>query len=120
MFVPIDRLPPILADMIADGAPAGPRRPWLGLSLDELRGRLFIGRVTPESPAARAGLRGGEMIVGIDGAMPRDLADFYRRLWAVGDAGAAVRLTILDGAGMRDTTVQSADRHSHLRLKRSY
>jgi S1-C subfamily serine protease len=120
MFVPIDRLPPILADMIADGAPAGPRRPWLGVSLDELRGRVFISRVTPESPAARAGLRGGEMIVAIDGATPRDLADFYRRLWATGDAGVAVKLTVLDAGGMRETTVASADRHSHLRLKRSY
>ncbi len=120
MFVPIDRLPPILADMIAEGAPAGPRRPWLGVSLDELRGRVFISRVTPESPAARAGLRGGEMLVAIDGATPRDLADFYRRLWAPGDAGVAVKLTVLDAGGMRDTTVASADRHSHLRLKRSY
>lgn len=120
MFVPIDLLPPILADMIADGAPAGPRRPWLGISFEEVRGRLFVGRVTPDGPAARAGLRGGELIAGIDGAMPRDLADFYRRLWAAGDAGAVVRLTLLDAGGMRDTAVTSADRHSHLRLRRSY
>lgn len=120
MFVPIDRLPPILADMIAEGAPAGPRRPWLGIGLDELRGRLFVSRVTPDSPAARAGLRGGELIVGLDGAMPRDLADFYRRLWAIGDAGATVRLTILDTVGMREAAIVSADRHSHLKLKRSY
>src|SRR3990170_4089618 len=29
MFVPIDRLPPILAELIADGRAAGPLRPWL-------------------------------------------------------------------------------------------
>jgi S1-C subfamily serine protease len=120
MFVPIDRLTAILADLIADGAPSGPRRPWLGLSLDEVRGRLFVSRVAPESPAARAGLRGGEMIMGIEGEMPRDLADFYRRLWATGDAGTAVRLTVVDQAGLRETRVESADRHTHLRLKRSY
>jgi hypothetical protein len=52
--------------------------------------------------------------------MPRDLADFYRRLWATGDAGTTVRLTLLDATGMRDAAVTSADRHSHLRLRRSY
>ena len=31
MFVPIDRLPPILADLIADGRASGPARPWLGV-----------------------------------------------------------------------------------------
>jgi S1-C subfamily serine protease len=120
MFVPVDLLPPILADLIADGAPAGPRRPWLGISFEEVRGRIFVGRVTPDGPAARAGLRGGELIAGIEGAMPRDLADFYRRLWATGDAGTTVRLTLLDATGMRDAAVTSADRHSHLRLRRSY
>ena len=32
MFVPIDRLPPILGDLIADGRASGPPRPWLGIS----------------------------------------------------------------------------------------
>ena len=47
MFVPIDRLAPILGDLIADGRIAGPGRPWLGINTDELRGRLFVSRVTP-------------------------------------------------------------------------
>ena len=38
MFVPIDRLSPILGDLIAAGRAAGPGRPWLGLNTDELRG----------------------------------------------------------------------------------
>src|SRR5262245_14777779 len=39
MFVPIDRLTPILGDLISAGRKAGPGRPWLGLNTDELRGR---------------------------------------------------------------------------------
>ena len=31
MFVPIDRLPPILGDLIADGRVSGPAHPWLGV-----------------------------------------------------------------------------------------
>ena len=38
MFVPIDWLPPILADLIASGRIPGPGRPWLGLNAEELRG----------------------------------------------------------------------------------
>ena len=39
MFVPIDRLPPILGDLIADGRAAGPARPWLGINTEEAHGR---------------------------------------------------------------------------------
>ena len=56
MFVPIDRLTPILADLIADGRPSGAARPWLGITTDELRGRLVVGQVTPGGPAEKAGI----------------------------------------------------------------
>src|SRR6202521_2098656 len=44
MFVPIDALKPILADLIKTGRRAGPARAWLGLSGDEIPGRLGVGR----------------------------------------------------------------------------
>jgi S1-C subfamily serine protease len=53
MFVPIDQLTPILGDLISAGRKTGPGRPWLGLNTEELRGRLFVSRVTPEGPARR-------------------------------------------------------------------
>ena len=40
MFVPIDKLTPVLADLIADGRPSGAARPWLGITTTEARGRL--------------------------------------------------------------------------------
>src|SRR5262249_61268536 len=51
MFVPIDRLPPILADLISDGRVSGPGRPWLRVNADEVRGPLFVARVTAGRPA---------------------------------------------------------------------
>ncbi len=39
MFVPIERLPPILGDLIADGHVAGPGRPWLGVAAEDVRGQ---------------------------------------------------------------------------------
>ena len=40
MFVPIDFLKPILADLVREGRRAGPARPWLGVAADEVQGRL--------------------------------------------------------------------------------
>ena len=84
MFVPIDRLLPILGDLIADGRVSGPGHPWLGVAADDVRGRLMVSRVTPGGPAERAGIRRGDEIVGVAGEPPRSLADFYRKVWATG------------------------------------
>ena len=46
MFVPIDRLSSILADLIAAGRTPGPARPWLGINTDEMGGRLLVSRIT--------------------------------------------------------------------------
>ena len=42
MFVPIDQLKPILSDLKLLGQSRQPPRPWLGVSTEELYGRLFI------------------------------------------------------------------------------
>src|SRR6185369_2626995 len=56
MFVPAERLMPILGDLLADGRASGPARPWLGVNADEVHGRLMVSRVTPGGPAQKAGL----------------------------------------------------------------
>ncbi|MEA2930078.1 MAG: hypothetical protein QOG38_2506 [Hyphomicrobiales bacterium] len=117
MFVPIDRLPPILGDLLADGRVSGAGRPWLGVTADEARGRLTVTRVTPGGPAARAGLQRGDVIVGVAGDAPRGLADFYRKIWAQGSAGATVPLDVLHGGDKRRLDVKSINRLEHLRLK---
>ena len=37
----------------------------------EVHGRLMVGRVTPESPAEKAGIQRGDIILGVDGASHR-------------------------------------------------
>jgi len=120
MFVPIDLLKPIIEDLIAKGRAAGPLRPWLGLNAEEMRGRLFVGRVSPEGPADRAGLKSGDIVVGVGGEEVSSLADFYRKIWARGAAGVEVPLRVLQGMQMKDVTVRSMDRLEYFRQKPSY
>jgi serine protease Do len=120
MFVPIDRLPPILADLIASGRIPGPGRPWLGLNAEDLRGRLFVSRVTPGGPADKAGVKRGDVIVGVKGEPPKNLADFYRKVWAQGDAGVSVPLEVLQDSAVRRVEVKSINRLDHLKLKSSF
>jgi S1-C subfamily serine protease len=120
MFVPIDRLAPILGDLISAGRTAGPGRPWLGLNTDELRGRLFVSRVTPGGPAEKAGLRRGDVIVGVNGEPPKNLADFYHKVWAQGAAGINIPLDVLQDSQVRRVNVTSANRLDHLKLKSTF
>lgn len=52
MFVPIDRLKPILADLLTKGRSAATALPWLGLYPEEVRGRLFVSRAGRRTPPA--------------------------------------------------------------------
>lgn len=120
MFVPVDLLKPILDDLIAKGRRNGPARPWLGVSADEFRGRLFVGRVSPDGPAERAGLKSGDIVLAVGSEEVSTLAEFYRRIWGRGAAGAEVPLKVLQGTRVRDVTVRSIDRMDYFRPAQSY
>ncbi|HYH40102.1 MAG TPA: S1C family serine protease, partial [Azospirillum sp.] len=62
----------------------------------------------------------GDQIVGVGGQRFSNLADFYRKLWALGPAGVAVPLEVMRGAQVQPVTVTSADRLRHLRLNPTY
>ena len=120
MFVPIDLLKPILEDLIAKGRRNGPARPWLGINTDELRGRLFVARVSPDGPAARAGIKGGDIVLAVGADEVTTLAEFYRKVWGLGAAGTAVRLKLLQGTRVTDVTVRSIDRLEYFRPSKTY
>jgi S1-C subfamily serine protease len=119
MFVPIDKLRPVLSDLISAGRALGSPRPWLGISADEVQGELLITRVTPGSPAERAGVQTGETITAVGGERPQSRADFYRKVWARGGAGVVVPLALARNTEVRRVEIRSMDRLDHLRLKSS-
>jgi len=120
MFVPVDLLKPIMSDLIRTGHRAGPARPWLGVSADEVQGRLLVSRVSPEGPADRAGVRKGDIILAVGGDAVHSQAEFYRRLWGRGSAGSEIPLRILQDNDVKDVKVRSIDRLEYFRQKPTY
>jgi serine protease Do len=120
MFVPIDALKPILADMVKSGRRAGPARPWLGVAADEVQGRLVVTRVSPDGPGDAAGLRPGDIILGVAGDGVRTQDEFYRKVWGRGAAGAEIPLRVLQGVDVKDLQLRSIDRVQYFRPVTTY
>jgi len=120
MFVPIDRLAPILADLLANGKPSTPPRPWIGMSTEEVSGRLLVSQVTAGGPAEKAGVQRGNIVVGVDGAVAKTLPELYRQIWARGAAGVVVPLDVMQDDKIRRLDIPSMNRLDHLRLKSTF
>jgi S1-C subfamily serine protease len=117
MFVPAELLPPILDDL-ARGRPVAGSRPWLGVFTQELESHVVVLDVAKGGPAARAELRRGDVIWKIGGHRVSDLASFYARLWALGEAGVTVPLTLQRDGDVFDVEIRSMDRASKLKKPR--
>jgi S1-C subfamily serine protease len=120
LFVPIDVLKPVIGDFIANGRSTSKPRPWLGVNSQEVGGNLLVLRVSPEGPAEAAGLKAGDIIVGIAGEGLNGQADFYARLWKSGAAGIEVMLDVLRGNRVENLKVKSVDRNTYLRARATY
>lgn len=115
MFVPVDLLKPILAELQQTGSTRVSRRPWLGLSSVEQGGRVQIIRVNQDSPAQAAGLAPGDVVLAIDGTRVNTLEAFYKKLWARANPDDEVQLTVLQGAEIRQITLKGVDRMTTMR-----
>jgi S1-C subfamily serine protease len=120
MFVPIDKLGPVMGDLIALGRPSAPPRPWLGANFNESGGTLVVRRVAIEGPADKAGLRHGDRVTAIDDAPVADLEAFYRALWSRGGAGVTVKLSVRRQGQDREIDVKTMDRYRYLKLDTTY
>ncbi len=120
MFVPIDALKPILDDMIRSGRRKDAPRPWLGVAAEELQGRLIVSRVSPDSPADAAGIRKGDIILGVGDEAVRSQAEFYRKVWSRGKAGTEIPLKVLQGIDVKDLRVRSIDRVEYFKPVTTY
>jgi S1-C subfamily serine protease len=115
MMVPIDLLPPILNDLVTRGRVNKPPRPWLGAFSAESSNGVVVMNVTPGSPAAKAGLKQGDVIAEIRDRDVEGLADFYRKVWKSGPAGAEIPMRVLRDGRDAWLRIKTADRQSFLK-----
>jgi S1-C subfamily serine protease len=115
MVVPISLLPPILGDLLTQGRVAQPPRPWLGVFTAESDGDVVVMSVADGTPADRAGLRQGDIISDVGAEEVGGLADFYRKVWNTGPAGAEIPMRIVRDGRDSWLRIKSADRNSFLR-----
>ena len=110
MFVPIELLAPIIDDICEHGRRSSPPRPWLGMLVHDDEHDLTVVGVYRNCPADQAGLRPGDVIVGIDDEPVIGLANMFRRVWSLGAAGVDVPLNVLRNAERVQLKVRSGDR----------
>jgi S1-C subfamily serine protease len=118
MIVPIDLLKPVLDDLRKFGRVNKPARPWLGMYTTEIDNRVVIVSVASRGPAARAELKAGDVILGVNGDKITSQSQFYRKLWSLGAAGVDVPLTIHHEGVTFDVTLSSTDRAKLLKAPR--
>ena len=115
MSVPVDMLKPILGDLMRYGRRLTPPRPWLGWLVQEIDEKLVVAGVYEDCPAAAAGLEVGDVVVGVAGQPISKLAELFRRIWSLGEAGVVVPLAIRRDNADRRADVHSVDRDRRLR-----
>jgi len=122
--IAIDEAIPVIQEIRSKPAE---RRAWLGVSLDSVdsdleaaqlgldpsvRGAVVVA-VVPASPAARAGLRELDVIVGLEGKKVRSASDVSRALRVL-DPGDRIALDLVDSLGPRRVALVVAKRPATL------
>jgi serine protease Do len=98
-------------------------RGWIGVSIQDLdddiarslglesaRGAL-VGSVTPDGPAARAGIQQGDVVLSYDGAEIQDRRDLTQRVGATA-VGRTARLEVLRNGARRTLNLRLGERPS--------
>ncbi len=107
--VPANTAQKVVNDLIKNGAV---KYGWIGVSIGDLNNDLadtyglkdakgaVVGAVTPNAPAAKGGLKRGDVIVGINGQSIASSTELTRK---IGDSavGSNVKLDVIDGAGKK-------------------
>lgn len=116
MVVPIDLFPPIRDELLRFGKTTAPPRPWLGVYVAEAEDQMVIVGLAEGGPADKAGVEVGDRVLEVAGRPPSNLADLFRKVWALGAAGVEVPLTLWREGEVILLSVESVDRN--LLLKR--
>lgn len=120
MFVPVNALKAVLGDLLTAGRAPASDRPWLGVFSADHGGYVVVTFVSPDGPAAAAGLRPGDVILEVGDQPVRTMAEFYRAVWKRGKPGVTVPLTLGRDDHVARVRIVSGDRYHYLKLEKTY
>ena len=79
---------------------------------------LVVGGVAEHGPAAKAGIKQGDLVLEVAGQRTSTLAQLFRTAWQIGPAGTKIPLTIAREGDVLRFEVKSADRNDFLKKPR--
>ena len=91
-----------------------PRRPWLGLYPQAMAGHVVIGGVVPNGPAAKFGLRQGDIILSVEKQEIRSRQALYQEMWKK-RPGERISFRILRDEQSFDLEIVGGDRADRYR-----
>ena len=112
LFIPVELVMPHLEHMKLHGQRPGKMRPWLGAMVEEYNREVHVVGIYHNAPAAKAGLRPGDIILSVDQKPVHSMASFFRTVWQYGPAGSPLPLTLSDGTDKREVVLATTDRDS--------
>ena len=93
-----------------------PPRPWLGMfTADSADDDVFVVGLAKDGPADRAGIEVADVVISVGGHMVESLADMWRKVWAQGNAGVEIPITLMRDGKQMEKRLLSADRNSFLK-----
>jgi S1-C subfamily serine protease len=111
MFVPFSLEGDELQFMREQGRASGTPRPWMGTFVQDYQGQLVMVGIYKDCPAHLAGIEPGDIVLSVDGEPVGQLAEFFRSVWSLGEAGVLVPLTIERKGTKKEYMLNSIDRH---------
>jgi S1-C subfamily serine protease len=100
--IPSDSVRNIADQLIATGKVTNSGRAYLGVRLGDAQNGALVGDVTPRTPAARAGIKAGDVIVSVAGKATPSVNDLSLVL-ATLKPGQTVKVVVVDADGNRTT-----------------
>jgi S1-C subfamily serine protease len=80
-----------------------------------VKGHVVVSGLAGGGPAERAGVQVGDLVIEVAGGRVGGLADLFRRIWGLGDAGVEVPMTLVREGSVSRILVHSTDRQSLLK-----
>jgi S1-C subfamily serine protease len=114
LFIPLERFVPVKDEIIATGrVQSRTPRPWLGLYTTMDHDGITVDGFSPIGPAAQAGFKRGDRIVGVNGVGVTSQEEFYETLWKH-RAGEVIQVSVERDNRVMVIPVHSVDRHRTL------